>query len=209
MAERALQKLASDCTTPPLCLLPHPANESALRPGVRFSADVNHATGDAKLDAASAPSSECGSSDSGHTLVTLSVSMESGLPATSAKPLECTPVRGTGLEPAHLAVPDPKSGASAIPPSSRERADALSVAGCAARLPSCQECACRPPRPGSPLTPMALSSRTRKFMQLWVVLGGLMFFARCFDQAQPYLRVILGQPRNAEHASPTTPSRPR
>ena len=38
-----------------------------------------------------------------------------------AQPRDITPVRGTGLEPAHLAVPEPKSGASAIPPSSRDR----------------------------------------------------------------------------------------
>jgi len=52
---------------------------------------------------------------------------------------------------------------------------------------------------------MALSPRgriyARRFMQLWVVLGGLMFFARCADQAQPYLHVIMGK----QHATHTAP----
>ncbi len=50
-----------------------------------------------------------------------------------------TLVRGTGLEPAHLAVPEPKSGASAIPPSSREQQAAL-AAGCGALEYPCQGC---------------------------------------------------------------------
>ena len=45
-----------------------------------------------------------------------------------------------------------------------------------------------------------LSSRARKFMQIWVVLAGLMFFVRCADQARPYLRVILGQQKPAPDA---------
>ncbi|MET0339853.1 MAG: hypothetical protein ABW252_02585 [Polyangiales bacterium] len=39
---------------------------------------------------------------------------------------------------------------------------------------------------------MAFSDQARKWMKVWVVLAGLMFFAQCALQARPYLGVILG-----------------
>lgn len=37
-------------------------------------------------------------------------------------------------------------------------------------------------------------------MQVWVVLGAIMFGAQCVERAQPYLKVILGK----QHASHET-----
>lgn len=45
-------------------------------------------------------------------------------------------------------------------------------------------------------------------MQLLVILGGLTFFARCWDQAQPYLKVINGKPKGSEAQSRTGSSKP-
>lgn len=48
-------------------------------------------------------------------------------------------------------------------------------------------------------------------MRVLVILGGLTFFARCWDQAQPYLRVInkkgAGQSSSGEPATLPAPAR--
>ncbi len=49
---------------------------------------------------------------------------------------------------------------------------------------------------------MPVSRRMRRFMQVWAVLAALMFFARCADQARPYLRVIFGSQQQEQHATP-------
>lgn len=53
---------------------------------------------------------------------------------------------------------------------------------------------------------MAFSGRARKWMQVWVVLAGLMFFAKCAVQARPYLSVIFG-PQRAAGDTPVLPPR--
>ena len=39
-------------------------------------------------------------------------------------------------------------------------------------------------------------------MQLWVVLGAIIFFVQCAERAQPYLKVILGKQHAARDAEP-------
>jgi len=44
-------------------------------------------------------------------------------------------------------------------------------------------------------------------MRVLVILGGLTFFARCWDQAQPYLRVINKEQKGgAPSGEPTQPA---
>jgi hypothetical protein len=51
---------------------------------------------------------------------------------------------------------------------------------------------------------MAFSHGARKFMKVWVLLSGLMFFAQCALRAEPYMKVILGQKSaTAQHVPPT------
>jgi hypothetical protein len=42
-------------------------------------------------------------------------------------------------------------------------------------------------------------------MRVLVILGGLTFFARCWDQAQPYLRVI-NKKAGAPSSEPAAPA---
>jgi hypothetical protein len=46
---------------------------------------------------------------------------------------------------------------------------------------------------------MAISGRAQKWMKLWVVLAGLMFFGQCALQSRPYLSVIFGDKK--QHAT--------
>jgi hypothetical protein len=55
---------------------------------------------------------------------------------------------------------------------------------------------------------MALSSKARKFMQVWTVFMGLMFFARCAEEAFPKLKVIMAKQRGAEPAAQAPRSAP-
>jgi hypothetical protein len=48
---------------------------------------------------------------------------------------------------------------------------------------------------------MAFSNKARRFMKVWVVFSGLMFFGQCALRAQPYLKVIMGhKPAAAQNA---------
>jgi len=44
-------------------------------------------------------------------------------------------------------------------------------------------------------------------MRVLVILGGLTFFARCWDQAQPYLRVINKKAPSQSGEPATAPAR--
>jgi len=44
-------------------------------------------------------------------------------------------------------------------------------------------------------------------MQVWAVLGGIMFFAQCAMRSEPYLKVIMGKQAH-ESASHSAPARP-
>lgn len=50
---------------------------------------------------------------------------------------------------------------------------------------------------------MAFSTKARKFMKVWVLFSGLMFCGQCALQAQPYLKVIMGQKPAAAQAGPS------
>ena len=52
---------------------------------------------------------------------------------------------------------------------------------------------------------MARSDRLKKWMKVWVVLAGMMFFAQCALQVKPYLGVILGNKEHAEHRTGSAP----
>jgi hypothetical protein len=52
---------------------------------------------------------------------------------------------------------------------------------------------------------MPMSSKARRFMQIWTMIAGLMFFAQCAMQAQPYLKVIMAKkPHAATQAAPSS-----
>jgi len=66
--------------------------------------------------------------------------------------------------------------------------------------------ACKGAPRAAPCRAMALSARgriwARRFMQVWVLLGGIMFFAQCVERAQPYLKVIMGKQHAAHEPAP-------